>query len=161
MFHTKRPPKTDWANQFYAEYLHRRLRLDAEYRRFYDSTPYVPGSAVGTDVRAWYAMGSFRLHKHVEIGSYYSHYTALNTFGGLAVAFGSATTDTSLPQNHVYDKVIAGKVDVNRYLYVKLEGHFMDGYAVGAYPNGFYPQQNPHGFQRETRALVVKTGFKF
>jgi hypothetical protein len=153
--------QTDWANQFYAEYLHRRLRLDAEYRRFYDSTPYVPGSAVGTDVRAWYAMGSFRLHKHVEIGSYYSHYTALNTFGGLAVAFGSATTDTSLPQNHVYDKVIAGKVDVNRYLYVKLEGHFMDGYAVGASPNGFYPQQNPHGFQRETRALVVKTGFKF
>jgi hypothetical protein len=161
MFPYETSTNKDWANQFYAEYLYRRLRLDVEYRRFYDSTPYVPGSAVGTDVRAWYAMGSYRLHKHLEIGSYYSHYTALNTFGWLSVAFGPATTDTSLPQNHVYDKVVAARVDLNRFVYLKLEGHFMDGYGFGAYPNGFYPQQNPHGFQRDTRALVVKTGFKF
>jgi hypothetical protein len=152
---------TDWANQFYSQYLYRRLRLDAEYRRFYDNTPYVPGSNIGTDVRAWYVMGSYRIHKHMEVGSYYSRYNVRHTFAGLASAFGPANSDLSLPQNHIYDKVIAARVDLNRFVFVKLEGHFMDGYGFGAYPNGFYPGQNPSGFQPSTKAVVLKTGFKF
>jgi len=44
---------------------------------------------------------------------------------------------------------------------VKLEGHFMNGYGFGPYPNGFYPQVNPNGFSATTKALVLKTGFNF
>jgi hypothetical protein len=78
----------------------------------------------------------------------------------LAAVFPSPT-DTSLPQNHIYDKVLAARVDLNRFTYVKVEGHFIDGYGLGAYPDGFYPQQNPQGFRTNTNALVIKTGFHF
>jgi hypothetical protein len=44
---------------------------------------------------------------------------------------------------------------------MKVEGHFMDGYGIALYPDGFYPQQNRQGFQPNTNALVVKTGFHF
>ncbi len=37
----------------------------------------------------------------------------------------------------------------------------MDGYGASTYPNGFYPQVNPHGFKTNTNALVVKTGINF
>jgi len=69
--------------------------------------------------------------------------------------------DTSLPQNHIYDKVISARVDLNQFWNVKIEGHFMDGYAAGPYPNGFYPQVNPNGFTPNTNALILKTGFHF
>jgi hypothetical protein len=68
--------------------------------------------------------------------------------------------NTSLPSNHDYDKVISGRVDFNRFSYAKVEGHFMDGYGVGPFPNGFYPQQNPT-FSPNTKALIMKTGFNF
>jgi hypothetical protein len=44
---------------------------------------------------------------------------------------------------------------------VKVEGHFMDGFGFGPYPNGFYPQENPTGFKSTTNAMVLKTGFNF
>lgn len=151
---------TYWTNMFYGEYQLRRLRLDAEYRRDYLEIPYLPGTDVGTDMHAWYVAGTYRLHKRVYIGSYYSHYTVQNHTGPvLAPLLGPA--DLSLPQNHIYDKAVAGSLDLNRFCYIKVEGHFMDGYGWGAYPNGFYSQQNPRGFQPDTAALVVKTGFHF
>jgi hypothetical protein len=70
-------------------------------------------------------------------------------------------TDTSLPGNHVYDKVVTARVDLNRFWDVKAEGHFMNGYGFGPYPDGFYLQDNPQGFAQNTSALVVKTGFNF
>jgi hypothetical protein len=91
--------------------------------------------------------------KRLEIGSYYSHYTITSTFLKMP--------DTSLPAGHNYDKVVTGRVDINRFWNVKVEGHFMNGYGYGPYPNGFYPQENPDGFAPNTNALVVKTGFNF
>jgi hypothetical protein len=81
--------------------------------------------------------------------------------GGQWAALFPAQTDTSLPANHVYDKVITGRVDLNRFWNVKVEGHFMDGYGDSLYPDGFYPQQNSQGFKPNTNALVVKTSFNF
>ena len=149
-----------WTNQVYAQYRLRRLELDAEYRRDFFDTPYVPSIDLRTDLRAWYVAGTYRIAKRVEFGAYYSRYTVRH--GGspeLAPIIGPA--DPSLPQNHIYDKVIASHVDVNQYLYLKVEGHFMNGYGWSAYPNGFYPQQNPDGFAPNTIAVVVKTGFHF
>jgi hypothetical protein len=149
-----------WTNLFYGEYQVRRLRVDAEYRRDYLDVPYLPGMRVQTDAHAWYIAGNFQLQKRVHIGSYYSHYTLTNHTGPeLAPLFGPI--DPSLPHNHIYDKVVAVRVDLNRFVYVKVEGHFMDGYGVGAYPDGFYAQQNPNGFEPNTNAFVMKTGFHF
>ena len=152
--------KPYWTNQFYSEYVVRRLRLDAEYRRDFFNIPYVPGVSVQTSMHAWYFAGAYRVRKHFEVGAYYSHFTVKNT-GSPELAPIIGPMDPSLPQNHIYDKVIAGHVDVNRYLYFKVEGHFMDGYGWATFPNGFYPQQNLRGFARDTNAAVIKTGFHF
>jgi hypothetical protein len=151
-----------WTNQFYGEYHAGKLNLNAEYRRYYNSVPYAPGAgSAETDVRGWYVSGAYRLGKRVEIGSYYSYYSVRSSATGVVALILTPQTDTSLPQNHVYDKVVAARVDLNRFLYVKVEGHFMDGYGIGPYPDGFYPQQNPTGFKPTTNALVAKTGFHF
>ncbi len=152
--------KTYWTNMFYGEYMVRRLRIDAEYRRDFFDIPYVPGVDLQTNIHAWYIAGSYRIGKRVEVGSYYSHYVTENT-GGPALAPIIGSTDPSEPWNHVYDKVISGHVDLNRFCYVKIEGHFMNGYGWATYPSGFYRQQNPQGFQTNTNALVAKTGFHF
>ena len=57
--------------------------------------------------------------------------------------------------------MLAGKVTVNQYMTIKVEGHFMSGYASQPYPNGFYSTVNPNGFANNTNALVVRTGFSF
>jgi hypothetical protein len=37
----------------------------------------------------------------------------------------------------------------------------MNGYEYSSYPDGFYPQVNPQGFEPNTNALVIKTGINF
>jgi hypothetical protein len=102
------------------------------------------------------------VNKKLKLGSYYSHYTVTDVYGGGLSRLGEANlTDTSEPGNHVYDKVISARLDLNRFWDLKIEGHFIDGYASTGYPAGFYPLQNPGGFKRNTNALVVRTGFHF
>ena len=63
---------------------------------------------------------------------------------------------------HDYDKVLTLRYDLNRFMNVKVEGHFMDGYGMpNDYPNGFYSVDNRQGLKPNTNALVVKTSFKF
>jgi hypothetical protein len=151
---------TDWTNQLYSEYRWRRLRADLEYRREYALSPYVPGTNTNSDTRGWYVAGSYRLQRRLEVGSYYSRYTLRYAIWGGAIPT-MVVSDTSLPQNHVYDKVLAIRYDLNRYVYLKAEGHFINGYGLGPFPDGFYPQQNPQGFRANTDALVIKTGVHF
>jgi hypothetical protein len=154
--------KADWTNQFYGEYTVGRLRIDSEYRRYWRNQELSGGSSESfADVRGWYVSGAYRIRKRLQIGSYYSHYTITNVVSGALAAFYPPTTDTGLPADHDYDKVIAGRVDLNRFWNVKIEGHFMNGYGSGPYPNGFYTQVNPQGFKPNTDALVVKTSLYF
>jgi hypothetical protein len=153
--------RADWTNQFYGEYSRGKLRIDSEYRRYWRDQLIFGGIAENPDdVRGWYISGAFRMIKHLELGAYYSRYsiTSLN-LGAFAVL--PSQTDTSLPANHIYDKVITGRVDLNKFWNVIVEGHFMNGYGSSTYPDGFYPQVNPQGFSPNTRALVVKTGVRF
>jgi hypothetical protein len=151
--------KTEWTNQFYGQFTKGKLQIDSEYRRYFTNFGATSGNI--NDVRAWYVSGTYRIAKKLQVGSYYSHYTIESIYYGPIAAIDPSQTDTSLPQNHVYDKVITARVDINRFRNVKLEGHFMDGYGVSTYPDGFYPQVNPQGFQPNTNALVVKTSLHF
>jgi hypothetical protein len=154
--------KADWINQFYGEYIVGKWRVDSEYRRALHDQSTDGGLLLSTsDTRGWYISGTYRVMKRLAIGSYYSRYTITVVSGGPQAARVPDQTDTSLPGNHVYDKVVTARVDLNRFWYVKVEGHFMNGYGFGPYPDGFYLQDNPHGFAPNTNALVVKTGFNF
>jgi hypothetical protein len=154
--------KADWTNQFYGEYTAGKLRIDSEYRRYVrDQLIFGGASENPDDVRGWYVSGAYRIAKRLELGSYYSHYSIVSLArGALAAAGFPSQTDTSLPANHIYDKVITARVDLKRFWNVKVEGHFMNGYG-NRYPDGFYPQVNLQGFKPNTTALVVKTSLNF
>jgi hypothetical protein len=154
--------KADWTNQLYGEYIFGRLRIDSEYRRYWRNEELASDASQSfADVRGWYVSGAYRICKRFQIGSYYSRYTITNVVAGAFAALYPPATDTNLPADHDYDKVVTGRVDLKRYWNVKIEGHFMNGYGSGPYPNGFYTQVNPQGFKPDTNALVVKTGVNF
>jgi hypothetical protein len=154
--------KADWTNQFYGEYVVGRFRIDSEYRRYWRNQELFSGTSESfADIRGWYVSGAYRICKRLQIGSYYSHYTISNIVGGALSAFYPPATDTTIPANHDYDKVITGRVDLNKFWNVKVEGHFMNGYGSGPYPNGFYTQVNASGFAPNTNALVLKTSLNF
>jgi hypothetical protein len=154
--------KADWTNQFYGQYVRGKLRIDSEYRRYVRDQILFNGTSENlADVRGWYVSGAYRVISRLELGSYYSRYCVFNFFGGALAAFVPNETDTSLPTNHIYDKVITARVDLKRFWNVKMEGHFMNGYAASTYPDGFYPQVNVKGFKPDTNALVLKTSLNF
>lgn len=155
--------RADWTNQFYGEYASGKLRLDSEYRRYVRDQVIFSGKSENlTDVRGWYFSGAYRFSKQLEIGSYYSRYSITSVVGGALAAAGFPDqTNTSLPENHIYDKVLTARIDIKRFWFVKVEGHFMNGYGSSTYPDGFYPQENLQGFKPNTNALVVKTGTYF
>jgi hypothetical protein len=155
--------KADWTNQFYGQYVRGKLHIDSEYRRYLRDQLIFNGTLTNiTDVRGWYVSGAYRINRRLELGSYYSHYSITSRFyGALAAAGVPNETDTSLPANHIYDKVVTARVDLRRFWNVKLEGHFMNGYGSSTYPDGFYPQVNLQGFKSNTNALVLKTSLNF
>ena len=147
--------KADWTNQYYGQYAHDKLQIDSEYRRYWRNQEIYSGAfSVQTDVRGWYVAGAYRVAKRLQLGSYYSRYSIdVPAQVGLGVPAESG---------HIYDKVVTGRVDLNRFMNVKVEGHFMDGYGLpGYYPSGFYTVDNPQELKPDTSALVVKTGVNF
>jgi hypothetical protein len=143
-----------WTNQYYGQYTWEKLQIDSEYRRYWlDYDIHSVGFRIQTDQRGWYVAGAYRVAKRLQLGSYYS---SSWLFSPAVPGF------TAARSGHIYDKVITGRVDLTRFMNVKLEGHFMDGYGVpGYYPSGFYIIDNPQGLKPNTNALVVKTGFNF
>jgi hypothetical protein len=154
--------KADWTNQFYGEYKVGRLCMDAEYRRYLRDQIILNGTSEDTtDVKGWYVSGTYRIGRRLKLGSYYSHYTVTDALGGVLATIAASDMDTSQAANHIYDKVVTARVDINRFWDMKVEGHFMNGFASNGYPAGFYSQENPKGFKNDTDALVLKTGFHF
>ena len=75
--------KADWSNQFFAEYRRGPFTLVTEYRRCLRDQIILNNTSEDiSDVRAWYVSGTYRIGKRVSVGSYYSHYTVTETFGG-------------------------------------------------------------------------------
>ncbi|MGA9526910.1 MAG: hypothetical protein WBS24_02210 [Terriglobales bacterium] len=153
--------RADWTNQYYGEYTAGKLRIDSEYRRYLRDEAFYLTSYNITDVRGWYISGAYPLSKRLALGSYYSRYTIVSIIGGPVSALYPNQTDTSLPANHIYDKVISARFDLKKFWNVKAEGHFMNGNGDSIYPDGFYPQQNPEGFKPNTNALVLKSSLYF
>lgn len=152
--------KRDWTHQFYGEYTYGKLRLAAEYRRYWrDQAIFNDQWEITTDVRGWYASAAYRVSKSFELGTYYSRW-AISWFHTLSTFVQSPSQDA--PDRHLYDKVVTARFDLNRHWNVKVEGHLMDGYgSPSMYPAGFYPQDNPQGLQPKTNLLLIRTGWNF
>lgn len=160
--------RQEYIQQFYGEYTIGNLRVDSEYRRYWRNFTIFNGKfAALFDTRAWYTSAGYRVNKRVEFGGYYSHFGE----NWIVTVPGQVESPSeSAPDRHLYDKVITARVDLKKYWYAKVEGHFMDGYAGFMYPDGFYPQVNQIGacpqnqcqaLRPNTNALVVKTGVYF
>jgi hypothetical protein len=139
-------------SQFYVQYLHGRWRLDAEYRRvqldelLFDV--YLPPS-VTQDNRSIYGSASYRISKRVEVGAYYSRF------------YLNWADPHSDPANHIFDKVATLRLDLVNHWDVKIEGHFINGFADLDAFRGFYLQDNPQGFKPDTNLLIIRTGVQF
>lgn len=135
-----------FANASYAEFKKGKFDFAGEYRREATQPILLFGPEafpVPRDQRFWFAMGSYRIRKSLQAGSYYSHYA-------------NRSADTSLPQNYSADWVVSGRYDFNTYFYGKLEGHFLHGTGLG-----YYADSNANGLKTNSNMLAVKIGFSF
>ena len=81
----------------YAQYTKGRFYFAGEYDQSTTSAIVTMGPAVfplPLDLRSWFAMGSYRISKKVQVGSYYSHYV-------------NKAMDTTQPANYSKDWVVS------------------------------------------------------
>jgi hypothetical protein len=147
----KGPIGTDHIDPFfihaeYAQFEKGKFYFAGEYRRSPLSVILTIGPAVipiPLDNRSWFAMGSYRLGKKLQVGAYYSHYV-------------NRAQDTNLPANYSKDWVASGRYDFNPYFYGKIEGHFLHGTGLG-----YYDSTNPNRLKPNSNMLAAKIGFSF
>jgi hypothetical protein len=142
----------EWT-QYYAQYSFKNFKVDAEYRRNMRDTNLfrtaTPTKSI-TDARTWYASGTYRVSKLLELGAYHSRY------------YTDMRKDTTPPGTHEFDTTISARLDPINHWYVKVEGHFIHGDpTTPPAARGFYAFSNPAGILPTTRLLVIRTGFSF
>jgi len=137
---------------FYADYTRGPWHLSGEFRRSnHIDVARFAGRSSTVDARdkSIYAAAAYRFTKWLEVGTYHSRFLVDHP---LVAKPGS---------DHIRDQAVTARFDVNRYLNLKVEGHFMDGFADTYSSHGFYVRSNPAGLQQTTNMLVVRAGFSF
>jgi hypothetical protein len=136
---------------FYGDFQRGNLRLSAEAQLLnvtQRATGIRLGGSGGGGPLSWYVMGSHRVHRKWELGSYFSEYVPDRTIGF------QWTTG-------IRDTVATARYDITSFWHVTVEGHFIHGKG-GTYSfRGFYPGSNPGGLKERTNLLLVRTGFSF
>jgi hypothetical protein len=96
-----------------------------------------------------FVSAAYRVSKHVELGTYYSHY--------------HVDTPTAGDPNstHINDNTATVRFDLMSHWDLKIEEHFIRGYGGTYSAHGFYTTQNPNGYKPNTDLLVVRTGWSF
>ncbi|HEX5228745.1 MAG TPA: hypothetical protein VFW44_13595 [Bryobacteraceae bacterium] len=131
--------------QLYLQYEKGKLTLSFEGRLNPIHETFGSAPATYVPMRSWYGMVSYRVTNNLTVGSYYDQSW-----------FFLQNRERSDPSNFFKEVTAGARYDVNRFFYAKLEGHYIDGNALG-----FYPQVNPQGFQKVTRLLAARIGFAF
>jgi hypothetical protein len=130
----------------YAQFQKGKFYFAGEYRREPTNAIVTFGPAsfsAPDDQRIWFAMGSYRILRKLQAGSYYSHYV-------------NKGLDTALPANYSKDWVVSGRYDFNSYFYGKIEGHFLHGTGLG-----YFTSTNPNGLKPNSNMLAARIGFSF
>jgi hypothetical protein len=134
----------DETSQFYVQYVRDRLRVDGEYRR-----NLLDLVGLTMDSRSLYGSASYRVAKRLELGTYYSQF------------YLDLRANVNGPSSHIFEKVATARLDLTSHWDLKVEGHFMHGYAASDAFRGFYAQDNPQGLKPVTNLLVIRTGVQF
>lgn len=142
---------SDTNTALYAQFERGNFYAAGEYRRRIWNlvAPEIQQPLASLDSRAWYLMGAYRIRPKIQLGAYCSRIrypTLAAPF--MPYRFGNANTDW----------VVASRIDPNPHVYLKFEGHYMDGSLMA---QGFYPSTNPGGPDRLTHLLVARIGFTF
>jgi hypothetical protein len=96
-----------------------------------------------------YVSGAYRVSKHIELGTYYSHYHV------------DSPTAGDPNSSHINDNAATVRFDLMSHWDLKIEEHFIRGYGNSYSAHGFYATQNPEGYKPNTDLLVVRTGWSF
>ena len=114
-----------------------------------NDVPVLPG---GSPRNAWYVMGAYHLTNKLIAGSYFSRVWGTS----FVETFRWPYYNPSKPEFYSDDTVVNARYDINRFFYLKVEGHYIDGH-LGA----FFPHTNPNGLQKVTRLAIARFGFTF
>jgi hypothetical protein len=140
-----------WRQQaFYGDFQKNNWHFSGEFRQQHVATRAFPalGPGINQVSDGWFLAAAYRIAKPVEVGAYYSRFIT------------DTARDASAPSNHIYEPVITGRFDVNKYVSIKVEGHFVDGYGSQTSPHSFYVRDN-QTFANTTNMLVLRTAFSF
>lgn len=152
----------DHRSVFSGQYTIGNFHVEGEYSRELQELNYSFAAPTGSseirldfDERAWYAAIAYRISKHLELGTYNSRF--------FPNAGRSQLAGIELPPaaRHIFDQVVTARIDLTRFWDFKIEGHFIDGYGDPTSFRGFYPQDNPAGFQPRTNLLILRMGVNF
>jgi hypothetical protein len=96
-----------------------------------------------------FVSAAYRVSKHVELGTYYSHYHV------------DSATAGDPNSTHINDNTATVRFDLMSHWDLKVEEHFIRGYGGEYSAHGFYTTQNPNGYKPNTDLFVVRTGWNF
>jgi hypothetical protein len=130
---------------FFARYEHGPVMLAGEYSRT-QLRPTVrlagiPEIDIRVDKRGYYGMATYRVLSKLDTGIYYSY--SINY--EFPVSSGRYQKDWTL----------AARYDINPYIYLKFDQHFMDGTLIG------YSAMDNAGLRSNTRMTLLKVGASF
>jgi len=138
------------ATHFYQPYLYgiyerNKLMVGGEYTRqaLQKTTAFVAGPTIfiPKDQRAWYMMASYKLSQKATAGIYYSD-----------------SLDRQLPvgsARYQKDWALSARYDLNTFLYLKAEQHWIDGTELG------YSTSDNTSLKPNTRMTTFKVGVSF
>lgn len=135
---------------FFARYEKNRVMFAGEYQRSVGTLLLSGVSPLPDkfDQRSWYVMSSYKVTDKLTAGIY-----TTQDFNRKA-ALG--------PARYFKDWAISGRYDINQYLYLKAEQHFIDGTSVG-YDAALNPPTTtlPTGLKPDTHLTILKIGVNF
>jgi hypothetical protein len=131
---------------YYAAYQHGRLMLAAEYNRFPPNPTSTfagsPPSPNPSDAHNWYLMTTWKFKPKISTGAYYSY-----------------SIDIKAPYDqyrYQKDWTLSGRYDLNDFLYLKAEQHFVNGTGIN-----FSALDNIDGLSTKFNMTLVKIGAAF
>lgn len=141
---------TSHTNVVYGDYQRGKFRTYSELSLYTATARFsgVPLAPLQFRDRSWYVAGSYRIHKLLEMGSYYSEYR-------------SQRDQPFNPGNGIRGPVVTARFDINRFWNMKAEGHFIEGYGEALSSRTFYRSSNPQGLVNRTNVFLVRSAFSF
>jgi hypothetical protein len=112
---------SDWNNlSYFAQYVGSKVMLAGEWNRQASPAKLMltgrPAASASSDAVGWYAMGTYKLRDKLSAGAYYSAFIDHDAPLG--------------PDRFTKDWTVSARYDLNEFIYIKAEQHFIHGTAL-------------------------------